>query len=114
MKIKLTPAALTQLELVAAVHTNETGFIIGASIGKHKIIENLFPVDFDETTIDDVYAGIYEKLGHKLLGVFFNHKEPFFSDWFIEDLVLRIKSPQPEFYFYDADNQYIRLPEVKI
>ncbi|NIM11024.1 MAG: hypothetical protein GTO45_03480 [Candidatus Aminicenantes bacterium] len=114
MKIKLTPAALMQMELVAGIHSNETGFIIGQRIGKHTIIENLFPVNFDENTIDDVYARIYNKLGDKLLGVFFNNKEPFFSDWFIEDMVIRIKSPQPEFYLYDADNQYIRLPQERI
>jgi hypothetical protein len=113
MKIKLTPAALTQMELVAGIHSHETGFILGQRIGKHTIIENLFPVNFDENTIDDVYAGIYDKYGDKLLGVFFNNKEPFLSDWFIEDMVIRIKSPQPEFYLYDANNRYIRLPDVK-
>jgi hypothetical protein len=114
MKIKLTPAALTQMELMADIHSNETGFIIGQRIGKHTIIENLFPVNFDENTIDDVYARIYNKLGDKLLGVFFNKKEPFLSDWFIEDMVIQIKSPQPEFYLYNTDKRYIRLPEVKI
>ncbi len=114
MKIKLTPAAFTQLELTMGIRSHETGFIIGQRLGKHTIIENLFPVNFDENTIDDIYARIYDKYGDKLLGVFFNNKEPFHSDWFIEDLVMRIKFPRPEFYLYDADNQYIRLPEEKI
>jgi hypothetical protein len=114
MKIKLTPTALTQLESMAEIHSNETGFIIGQSLGKHTIIMNLFPIDFDENTIDDVYAGMYGKWGDAILGVFFNDREPFLSDWFIEDIVIRIKHPQPEFYLYDADKKYTRLPEVKI
>ena len=111
---RLTPAALTRLELIIGTLSNETGFIIGQDIGKYKIIEDLFPINFDENSADMVYSKVYSKIGDKLLGVFFNNREPFPCDWFIEDIVINIKYPQPEFYFYHADEKYISLPEVTI
>jgi hypothetical protein len=114
MKIRLTPTAADQLELIGDTMTNKTGFIIGQDIGKFRIIENLLPVNFDETTINEVYAKAYNKMGDKLIGIFFNHCEPFFSDWFIENLVIKIKDQQPEFYLYDVNKTYTRLPENTI
>ena len=113
MKIRLTPTAESQLALINDVITNETGFIMGQSIGKFRIIENLMPINFNKITIDEIYAKVYNKMGDKLIGVFFNQYEPFLSDWFIEDIVIKIKSPRPEFYFYDVNKKYIRLPEVE-
>ena len=75
MKIKLIPAAAALLELIGDTRTNKTGFVIGQDIGKFRIIENLLPVNFDETTINEVYAKAYNKIGDKLIGVFFNHNE---------------------------------------
>lgn len=112
MKIRLTPTAAAQLELISDTMTNETGFVIGQDIGKFRIIENLLPVNFDETTINEVYAKAYNKIGDKLIGVFFNHCEPFDSDWFIETVIIKIKEPQPEFYLYDVNQKYTRLPEI--
>ena len=112
MKVRLTPTALTQLELITTAATNETGFIMGQAIGQFRVIEHLLPVNFDETTIHQIYAKTYNKIGDKLMGVFFNHCEPFNSDWFIEDIIIKIKHPQPEFYYYDINKKYLRLPAV--
>ena len=112
MKIKLIPTAAALLELIGDTRTNKTGFVIGQEIGKFRIIENLLPVNFDETTINEVYAKAYNKLGDKLIGVFFNHNETFDSDWFIENIIIKIKKPQPEFYLYDVNKKYTRLLEI--
>jgi hypothetical protein len=112
MNIKFTPPALAQLQLVMDALTDETGFLTGQSMGKIRIIESIFPARFDEKSIDELYAGIYRKMGDQLMGVFFNRREPFESDWFIEDIIIKIKDPQPEFYFYDVDHRYIPLPDV--
>jgi len=114
MKIRLTPTAAALLELLGDTMTNETGFVIGQDIGKFRIIENLFPVNFDETTIDKIYTKAYKKIGDKLMGVFFNHCDTFASDWFIENIIIKIKEPQPEFYLYDVDQKSTRLPDIKI
>ena len=114
MKIRLTPTAAAQLELIGETMTNKTGFILGQDIGKFRIIENLLPVNFDETNIDEVYARVLNKIGDKLIGVFFNHCEAFASDWFIENTIIKIKEPQPEFYLCDVNNKYTRLPEITI
>ncbi|UCH93707.1 MAG: hypothetical protein JSV88_26040 [Candidatus Aminicenantes bacterium] len=111
MKIRLTPTAMTQLELIADTMTNETGFIIGQDIGKFRIIENLLPINFNETTIDEVYAKTYSKIGDKLIGVFFNNCEPFLNDWFIENIIIKIKSAQPGFYLYDVNKKLIQLSD---
>jgi hypothetical protein len=112
MKIKLIPTAAALLELIGDTRTNKTGFVIGQDIGKFRIIENLLAVNFDETTINEVYAKAYNKLGDKLIGVFFNHNETFDSDWFIENIIIKIKKPQPEFYLYDVNKKYTRLLEI--
>lgn len=112
MKIKLIPTATALLELIGDTRTNKTGFVIGQDIGKFRIIENLLPVNFDETTINEVYAKAYNKIGDKLIGVFFSHNETFDSDWFIENIIIKIKKPKPEFYLYDVNKKYTRLLEI--
>lgn len=114
MKISFTPDALTQLELVIGTLSNDTGFLIGQDMGKIKIIQNLFPINFNENTIDMLYSKIYSKMNHRLMGVFFNNIEPFCSDWFIQDIVINIKYPQPRFYLYDIDKKYIHLPDITV
>lgn len=114
MNIKFTPEALTQLELVIGTLSNETGFLVGQNMGKIRVVESLFPINFDRGNLNMLYAKMYSKLGDRLMGVFFNNSEPFESDWFIEDIIIRIKYPQPEFYFYDIDNRYMLLTDVEI
>lgn len=112
MKIRLIPTAAALVKLIGDTITSRTGFVIGQDIGKFRIIENLVPVNFDEITIDEVYTKAYNKIGDKLIGVFFNHCEPFDSDWFIENIIVKIKGPQPEFYIYDVNQKFARLPEI--
>jgi len=114
MKIKFTPSARTQLELVIGTLSNETGFIFGREIGKIRIVEELFPINFDHTNVDMLYAKIYSKVGDRLMGVFFNNSDTFESDWFIEDVIIKVKYPQPEFYFYDLEKKYVPLPDISI
>jgi hypothetical protein len=114
MNIKFTPSARTQLELVIGTLSNDTGFIIGQEFGKIRLIEELFPINFDESSVDMLYAKMYSKHGDRLMGVFFNNSEPFLNDWFIEDIIIKIKYPQPEFYFYETPGQYVRLPGITI
>ncbi len=110
MTIKFTPAAQQQLALVTQAPANPTGFIMGMAFGRFKIIDNVFPIHFDPSTINELYATMYSQIGNKLLGVFFNHSQPFLSDWFIEDIVLCIQDSPPRFYYYDAEKQFIPLP----
>jgi hypothetical protein len=114
MKIKFTPSARTQLELVIGTLSNDTGFIIGQEFGKIRLVEEMFPINFDESSVDSLYAKMYRKVGDRLMGVFFNNSEPFLSDWFIEDIIIKIKYPQPEFYFYEAEGKYILLSDITI
>ncbi|MCP5053982.1 MAG: hypothetical protein GY940_42835 [bacterium] len=114
MEINFTPAALTQLELLGTMRSNATGFIIGGAIGTTGIVEELFPVHFDKTTIHGVYEKMYNSFGDQLMGVFFNGGEPFDSDWFIEDIVMTFNDAPPEFYYYDAEKKYVPLTPVTI
>jgi hypothetical protein len=111
MKIDLTPAAARQAELIADIPVIETGFLIGGVIGKHIIVEQLFPVNLNEENIKEIYGKMLDKHGEKLLGVFFNNKEPFPSDWFLEDVIIKINPPHrpPEFYIYDVEKNFVAL-----
>lgn len=116
MKVRFTPRARTQLELVVGTMANETGFVTGHEIGKFKIIENVFPVNFTEESIDDIYSKMYSKIGDRLLGVFFNNREPFENDWFIEDVVIKIKYPQTRFFYYEAmdEPRFVPLEDAEL
>ena len=105
----MTPNAVQHLKLIRETMTGNTGFITGVEIGQFRIIEQLLPIAFDETTIDRVYTAAFNRYGDKLLGAFFFEREPFANDWFIETIILHIKDPEPEFFFYDADNNSLPL-----
>lgn len=113
MKIDLTPAAARQAELIADMAAIETGFLMGGVIGAHIVIEELFPVNFNEENIAEIYGKMFDKMGEKLLGVFFNNKAPFPSDWFLEDVIIKINPlplhRQPEFYIYDVEKNFVSL-----
>lgn len=107
MKIDLTPDAQTQAELIRDMDTVENGFLMGTVMGKHIIIKELFPVNFNEKTIDDVYAKILDKRGDHVMGVFFNNREPFLSDWFLEDVIMTIdaKTQSLESFIYEFEEK---------
>ncbi|MCX6581364.1 MAG: hypothetical protein NT166_14420 [Candidatus Aminicenantes bacterium] len=113
MKIDLTPAASLQAELIADMDVIETGFLMGSVFGKHIIVEQLFPVNFNEGNIADIYGKMMGGVGEKLLGVFFNNRAPFPSDWFLEDVIIKINPlplhRQPEFYIYDVEKNFVSL-----
>ena len=90
MKIDLTPEAQTQAELIRDMDTVENGFLIGTVMGKHIIIKEFFPVNFNEETIDGAYRKMVDTHGDALMGVFFNNREPFLNDWFLEDVIMTI------------------------
>jgi hypothetical protein len=114
MKIRLTPTALAQLEWLAHTGTNKTGFITGQDLGNFRIIETLFPINFNPDNLEEVYEETYNQIDAKLLGVFFNRCEPFFSDWLMENLIMKLTYPQLEFYLYDVNRRLKPLQEMTI
>lgn len=111
MKIDLTPTAVQQAELIAEMEVIKTGFILGNIIGKHVIVDQLFPVNFNEENIAEIYEKMANRVNKKLLGVFFNNIEMFPNDWFLEDVIIKINPPNrgPEFYIYDVDKNFVSL-----
>jgi len=107
MKIDLTPEAETRVELIRDMDTVENGFLIGSVMGKHIIIKELFPVNFNENTIDDVYRKMVDTHGDALMGVFFNNREPFLSDWFLEDVIMTIdaKTRSMDSFIYEFEKE---------
>ncbi len=114
MQIKLTPAASSQLELIADIPSVETGFLLGRHIGKFIIIENLFPIAFNRENIRDIYGTIFSQpdMGPRLVGVFFNRVPPFHSDWFIEDVMIHIGHPQPGYFSYSFEKKWVQMPGI--
>ena len=107
MKIDLTPEARTQAELIRDMNTVENGFLMGTVMGKHIIIEALFPVNFNEKTISDAYRTMLDKNGDRVMGVFFNNREPFLSEWFLEDVIMTIdaETQRWESYIYEFEEK---------
>lgn len=90
MDIQLTPEAENRLEMIRRMDTVANGFVLGRMIGKHLVVEQFFPANFDEDTVDAVYRIVFERVGERLAGVFFNNREPFFNEWFLEDVMIHI------------------------
>ena len=115
MEINFTPEAKQQLDVMRDLDTIKNGFVMGQIIGKHYIIEGFFPANFSEKNIHDLYSRFFTKVGEKLMGVFFNNREPFFNDWFLEDVIIKINSQnqqqhqQSEFYLYDSEKNVVSL-----
>jgi hypothetical protein len=115
MEINFTPEAERQLDVIRDVDTIKNGFVMGQLIGKHYIIEGFFPANFNEKNISDLYYKFFTKVGEKLMGVFFNNREPFLNDWFLEDVIIKInffnkhQHQQPEFYLYDSEKNVVSL-----
>ena len=111
MEINFTPEAKQQLDVMRDMDTVKNGFVMGGIIGKHYFIESFFPANFNEKNVHDVYHKIFTKMGEKLMGVFFNNREPFLSDWFLEDIIIKINShnQQAECYLYDSEKNFVSL-----
>ena len=100
MKIRFTPRAQKQLDMIKDLDPAATGFVSGIEIGKYVIIENLVPVNFDESNIDEVYSEIYSKTGEKLIGPFFKNNTFFKNEWFLSDIIIEIGEKKCESYLY--------------
>lgn len=109
MKISQTPQVKEQLELLSQVNTNKTGFIIGHQMGLFRIISNLWPINFNQENLNQIYTKVYKVIDDKILGVFFNFREPFYSDWFIENIIIKISVNQTQFFFYDINRNLVPL-----
>ena len=90
MNIEFTSDSLLQLNLILEMNSSASGFVLGNSLGKYRIIKAIFPVDINKKNINKLYFNIYNKIGEQLMGVFFYNREMFFCDWFIEDIIFRI------------------------
>ncbi len=111
MNISFTPQARRQLSLLMELDTLRNGAVIGSVLGKHLIIKELFPLNFDRENLPDIYFKTLHRVGESLLGVFFRGEPPFRSEWFWEDIILSIHSPdQPlEFFRYDGVERLVPL-----
>lgn len=100
-----------QLDLIKKIPENSTGFVLGNQLGQYKIIENFFPVSFTSLTIDTVYHKMFSCFGTALIGVFFNQREPFLHDWFMEDIIFHIQDESlSHLYYYDGEKKFQLLP----
>jgi len=113
IKVRLTPLALNHLKLISSLQDATTGFILGRDIGHFKVVEQVFPLHFNEHSIDAVYPQAYEQSRFKVLGVFFYRSEPFHNDWFLEDLIFKVnpndRQPGITVFVYNVEKQLLEV-----
>jgi hypothetical protein len=92
MDYKILNRAEAKVELCNSVFKRTRqefkGFLIGDFIGNIPLIEDVFFIDFDKTSIDLIYQEVLQTYGHRLLGAVFIGCKKFDSEWFIEDIIL--------------------------
>jgi hypothetical protein len=96
MKVQLTPAALREITVLRSSGYKGTGFLLGSTIGRFIIIDQLMPLDFNRDNGDAVYCSVCANYQQRLQGVFFCRRRPFVLDWFLHDLVMVIGNDQIE------------------
>jgi hypothetical protein len=96
MKVQLTPAALREITVLRSSGYKGAGFLLGGTVGRFNIIEQLLPLDFKRGNGDAVYRSVCATYRQRLQGVFFCRRRPFVLDWFLHDLVLVIGGDQIE------------------
>lgn len=90
MKVQLTPAVLHEISVLRSSGYKGAGFLLGGTIGRFIIIEQLLPLDFRRENGEAVYRSVCASYQQRLQGVFFCRRRPFALDWFFHDLVLVI------------------------
>ncbi len=115
MKIRFSSRANSQLSLFFDLGLKETGFVVGKDLGKYKIIESLIPISFNKKNICGIYRKIYNKIGNRLMGVFFFNKYIFLDDWFIEDIIIKVKDNDIKVFLYKINSKSSEkaLQEIK-
>lgn len=105
MEVRFSSRANSQLSLFFDLDLKETGFLVGEDLGKYKIIESLIPISFNKKNICDVYRKAYNRIGNKLMGVFFFNKYIFLDDWFIEDIIIKVKDNDIKVFLYEINSK---------
>jgi len=96
MNVQLSPAALKEIEVLRATGYRGAGFLLGTTVGRFVLVEQLLPLDFDRQSGGRVYDSVCAGYQERLLGVFFCRKPPFALDSFLEDLVMVVRPGQVE------------------
>jgi hypothetical protein len=113
MKVQLTPAALREITVLRSTGYKGAGFLLGSTIGRFIIIDQLLPLDFNRDNGDDVYRSVCASYQRRLQGVFFCRRRPFVLDWFLHDLVMVLSGEQIEIRsceFSDQKRKAVLLP----
>jgi hypothetical protein len=113
MKVQLTPAALREITVLRSAGYKGTGFLLGSTIGRFIIIDQLLPLDFQRETAAAVYRSVCANYHQRLQGVFFCRRRPFALDWFLHDLVMVIGGDQIEIRgceFSDRKRKAVLVP----
>ena len=105
MEVRFSSRANSQLSLFFDLGLKETGFLVGKDLGKYKIIESLIPISFNKKNICDVYTKVYNRIGNRLMGVFFFNKLIFLDDWFIEDIIIKVKDNDIKVFLCEIDSK---------
>jgi len=103
MNVHLLSEAVGQISLMTDTRLRQTGFLLGDVIGKHALIQSLFPQPFNRRTIAALYDRFYRQYGHRLRGVFFCHTAPFSHEWFRDDVILSISGRGIHAYSYQSE-----------
>ena len=90
MNVQVTPVALKEIEILRTAGYRGTGFLLGTTIGRFVLIEQLLVLDFNSKNGSTIYGKVCHDCQARLQGVFFFRRRPFALDWFIGDLVLAI------------------------
>ncbi|HEX7503290.1 MAG TPA: hypothetical protein VF451_07690 [Acidobacteriota bacterium] len=98
MNVQLLPAALKEIEVLRATGYRGAGFLLGTTIGRFTLVEQLLPMDFDRKNGGRIYDAVCAGYQERLLGVFFCRKPPFVLDCFLEDMVLVMRRGQVEVF----------------
>ena len=112
MNIRFTTDAASQLDMIRFTRHPQTGFVVGDRIGTYMIVKLLVPAPLDSTSLHRHYSRGLELYGPALMGAFFIGCEPFFDDWFAEDLVIVADDNRLDYFICEAGAAGLRMERI--
>lgn len=96
LKIRLTRGAQIELDLLGQLRSGSSGFLSGRDIGRYRVIDRFIHFPLKNRSLQAAYHTVYQKLGDRLIGVFFVNETVVQDDWLIGDIILSIAGGKRE------------------
>ena len=111
-KIRLTRGAQMQIDLLGRLKSGASGFLSGRDIGRYRVIDRFIHFPLTGKTITGSYYTVHQKMGDRLIGVFFVNGPVVVDAWLIGDLIISIEGAKREVFVFWPNGESDELSKI--